>query len=321
MPVRKRGGSWQVTVCYASKVYRRSSRRWDRAHAQAVERKMLDDLKRAELGLSPIKTFNDAIERWVIEELPTKRCKRTWINNIKLIGSILEGRPLTDVEEVCRSIRQQRGKRGELTPATINRRLAIVRRLLSLAYKRWGWLDQPLHQRVQLLPERGERHVYLTPPQVEALAQACTHGSDAILLAAYTGIRRSQLLRLTAQNRIGDCLHLGTDGKTGQPQVIPLHPRVQRISLPLRVTNDVLRREWRAATARLGLHGVRFHDLRHTFASWLIQSGADLQHVRDFLGHSTVAVTQRYAHLRTEHLRRALERIETTQSLHSNLKQ
>lgn len=90
-------------------------------------------------------------------------------------------------------------------------------------------------------------------------------------------------------------------------QIIPLHPRIDSIQLPLRVTPTLLRKAWEKARAKLGFSHVHFHDLRHTFASWLIQSGADLMHAREFLGHSTVAVTQWYAHLSTGHLRRHLD--------------
>ncbi len=54
---------------------------------------------------------------------------------------------------------------------------------------------------------------------------------------------------------------------------------------------------------------VRFHDLRHTAAAWLIKSGASLKHVADLLGHSDVRVTQRYAHLAVADLRRAVARM------------
>lgn len=266
------------------------------------------------MGRKPARTFNEAVERWVREELPHKKSKQSFLYKLSRIAPILEGRLLSEVDTVCSQIRAQGGARFDaMKPATINRHLAIVRRLLSLAYKRWGWLDEPLHQRVELLPEKGERHVYLTEDEVEALAASCKHAGDALLLAAYTGIRKSQLLRLTRANVVGDCLHLGTDSKTVQPQVIPLHPRVQGIAatLPLRCTPPVLRREFEKAREAIGRPDIHFHDLRHTFASWLIQSGADLMHVRDFLGHSTVAVTQRYAHLKTENLREVLHKVGT----------
>ena len=320
MPISKRGEAWQVTVCHAGQVHRRSSRLWSKTEAREVEQKLIRDLIALDLGKQPDRTYNDAVAEWLKQEAPRKKSEAKLRSVLNTIAPILEGRSLTDVNEVVREIRAQSGIRGQaLAPATLNRRLAFVRRLLSLAYKRWGWLDQPLHQRVELLPERNERHVYLTEKQVARLASLCPRAGDAILLAAYTGIRRGHLLRLTAADVIDDCLSLGIDSKTGAPQIIPLHPKVKAIAagLPLRVTNQVLREEFEAARQTMGL-AIRFHDLRHTFASWLLQGGADVMHVRDFLGHSSVAVTQRYAHLKTSHLRDALGRIgaPTAQRLH-----
>lgn len=315
MPIRKRGDAWQVTVCWRGQVHRRSSRHWDRAQAREIEKRLLDELHAGEVGRKPARTFNDAIERWLEEEVTHKRSAKSYRSQASLIAHILEGRPLSDVADICREIRAMPSTSGTpLRAATINRRLALVRRLLSLAYRRWQWLDEPLHQRVQLLEERNERHVYLTPAEVRALAIRCPNAGDAILLAAYTGIRQAHLLRLTKADLVGDCLHLGIDSKTGRPQLIPLHPDVQTIAagLPLRVTLSVLRREFEEARDALKLPHVHFHDLRHTFASWLLQAGADLMHVRDFLGHSTVAVTQRYAHLQTAHLRQALHKLGTS---------
>jgi integrase len=83
-----------------------------------------------------------------------------------------------------------------LSNATVNRRLALLRRVCRLAYAEWGWLDKPIL--IRLLPERNERHVYLTPDEVEALARACPNpaAGDMCRLAAYTGLRRGELFAL-----------------------------------------------------------------------------------------------------------------------------
>jgi hypothetical protein len=73
---------------------------------------------------------------------------------------------------------------------------------------------------------------------------------------------------------------------------------------------DHFRSAWETSVRRAKLKNVRFHDLRHTFASWCVQRGATLQEVKDLLGHSSLAMTLRYAHLAPEHLRTAVSRLD-----------
>lgn len=260
------------------------------------------------MGRQPHRSFYAAVERWTKEELPKHKDEARERSHMAALAPFIEGKMLADAPEVAAEIKR---KAGTLKAGTVNRRLALLRRLVNLAWKNWGWLDQPLGQRISLLPLRNERHTYLTEKQVASLAKRMPRSGGYALLAAYTGIRRGQLLRLTKANAVGDCLQLGTDGKTGQPQMIPLHPKVRHLAKKLPLCSDqILKIEWEAARKALGLPTVRFHDLRHTAASWLLQApGSDLMHVRDLLGHTDVRMTQRYAHLRTEHLRRQVRRI------------
>jgi integrase len=200
-----------------------------------------------------------------------------------------------------------------LTAATVNRRLAILRRVGNLASETWDWIDEPIGRRVKLLPEHNQRHIYLTLDQVEGLANACTsaHAADLIRLAAYTGIRYSHMLRLTSAAVRGDSIVLDTSSKNGRPLLLPLHPRVQDIAerLPLPILPLDLRRQWEAAREANGLPFVRWHDLRHTCASWLVQAGVPIVVVKELLNHKTIATTMRYAHLANENLRDAVRRI------------
>ena len=69
---------------------------------------------------------------------------------------------------------------------------------------------------------------------------------------------------------------------------------------------NAFRSAWEAALAMAGLEDFRFHDLRHTFASWLVQRGRTLKEVQEALGHQTITMTMRYSHLAPDHLRAAV---------------
>lgn len=74
---------------------------------------------------------------------------------------------------------------------------------------------------------------------------------------------------------------------------------------------DTYRTAWEAAVRRAKLHGVTFHSLRHTCASWLAQAGRSMKEIQDFLGHRSVTMTNRYAHLAPSHLRAAAAVLDT----------
>jgi integrase len=76
---------------------------------------------------------------------------------------------------------------------------------------------------------------------------------------------------------------------------------------------------WQRACKKVGIADFRWHDLRHTWASWHVQAGVDPQHLKTLGGWSTLAMVERYSHLNVEHLRNAADRIPTTLSLQSEV--
>jgi integrase len=113
-----------------------------------------------------------------------------------------------------------------------------------------------------------------------------------------------------AQIRDG-AIDLGTNTKTGAPRRIPIIPQAKPFLrfLPFERKVDSIDPVFRRARAAVGLDHVHFHDLRHTTASLLIQSGVDLYTVGRILGHSTPATTARYAHLADRTLREAMDKL------------
>jgi site-specific recombinase XerD len=89
----------------------------------------------------------------------------------------------------------------------------------------------------------------------------------------------------------------------------PEAARIAAKRLPFQIGAALLRKRFDAARAAAGLPAVHFHDLRHTYASWLVQAGQPLTSVRDLLGHSSSAVTDRYSHLAQTHLRAAVSKL------------
>ncbi len=307
MPVRKRGDIWHIRVQIAGQRIEQSAGRGaTRSDALAIEAQIRRDHVAGRVGHAPRRTIDQAVARWLTGEASLLKSHANLAGKVAAIERAITGQPLTQIVEVAEGIKAD-GIRAGLKPATINRRLAILRRVANLASQQWGWLDADLGKRIKLLPGETARHLYLTPGEVEALARACEHPrvADAIRLAAMSGLREGELLRITADQVRDGCIVLASDTKNGRPRVVPLPKEAQSIALPLGITYATLRTYFERARTAAKLPAVHFHDLRHTYASWLVQSGIGLAAVRDLLGHANLAVTSRYAHLATGHLRAA----------------
>jgi integrase len=307
MPVRRHGKGWEVRVQSAGQRF--SKTLGNRRDASELERLVRARITDRVLGRTPEYSLEEALTRWLTGEAKLLKSYRDLKNKVREMYPHIQGKPLAAVVDVAEAVKQA-GITAGLMPATINRRLAVLRRVANLAYRQWGWLDKGLGERIRLLPGEKQRHVYLTPAEVQRLAAAAPGKvvREAILLAAMSGLRRGELLALRATDRVDGALSL-PDTKSGRPRVVPLQPEALGIPLPIKLTVDELRVGFDIARAKAKLPHVRFHDLRHTYASWLIQAGVSLTAVRDLLGHSSIAVTGRYAHLGTEHLEEAVRKL------------
>lgn len=308
MPVTKRPdtGHYQVTVGHGGRTHRKTSRDWTYADAKAYERRYLAALKDAEAGKQPERLIAEGLERWLTETVPLLRSARQTRNHAKQLLPYVRGRLLSDAGVVWSEIvAAEMGKAA----ATVNHKGRILRQVTRKAFRSWHWLERPVV--IELLPE-VPRERFLTLAEVDRLANAFESPAarDYMLLAAYTGIRRGHLLRLTRHDVQGRYLRLDRTSKTRTLQLVPLHPKVQAIAerLPLGIGNRQLEEAWKAAREAAGID-CRWHDLRHTCASWLVQSGVPLHTVAEILGHSSTAVTRRYAHLAPEHLSEAIDKL------------
>lgn len=311
MSVRRIGQRWQVRLRLGGgeRVEQTLPRTAKRADALQLEAQIRRSAIDAAIGRKPRYLIDDALDRWV--ESSAKHLK-SWQRDLRYRVDVLRGytdkHPLDRIPEVAERIKAD-GAVEKLSPAAINRYVALLRRVGNLA-ERWGWTDKPLGRRVQLLPENSQRHVYLSPEEVEKLAKkADPLTADMIRFAALTGLRRGEMLRLQPEQVRDGILVLDAVTKSGRPRGIPLPPQavaIARKHLPWGVGIDLLRKRFVAAREAAGLKHARWHDLRHTYASWLVQAGKPLAAVRDLLGHSSLAVTNRYAHLAPAHLRDAV---------------
>lgn len=196
-----------------------------------------------------------------------------------------------------------------LSPATIKLRMAYLRAACRWAWRRHGMGDHDPAERVILPTVRNERHEYITRAELLRIARIIKHldARAMVLLAFYSGMRWSECMRAepTANG------WLLTDTKNGERRLVPIHPKVAHLARrwPREIVERTAQAWWRYAADACGHQGLRFHDLRHSAASAMINAGVPLYTVGAVLGHKAAASTKRYSHLDTSTLTEAVARI------------
>jgi integrase len=224
-----------------------------------------------------------------------------------------------------------KAKRKTLAPATINRYSASLAAVLTWSIKRRVAPRGFVHpcRSVERREENNERVRFLSDVERDALLAACKKApwprlNLVVLMALTTGARKGELLGMRWSDVDFD-RSVASVGRTknGDPRVLPLVPAVV----------DELRRfegaasslvfpsprnprkafgfeaQWQAAMEAAGVRRFRFHDLRHSCASYLAQSGATLLEIGDVLGHRQLSVTKRYCHLTVNHKTALVNRV------------
>lgn len=201
--------------------------------------------------------------------------------------------------------------------ATANRRLCILKAVAKFAWRK-GWTEENLSARIQLLPENNARQTYLSASDVEALLDAAPDEQSRafIALAAFTGMRQGEVLALRPSDVEGGAIHV-RDSKTGEPRVLPVVPAAKGYldHIPFKSHRRTLYAAFEQARAAIGRPDIRYHDLRHTTASLMIQAGVPLYTVGEILGHKSTQTTKRYAHLAEGNKREALAKAFPTSVL------
>jgi integrase len=133
----------------------------------------------------------------------------------------------------------------------------------------------------------------------------CRRARAAIRIAFYSGMRLSEIL---GAERL-DGMFVLADTKNGEPRHVPMHPRIRAAAQVGPRNKWNVSKEFKAAAVAIGMGHLRFHDLRHSAASEMINAKVDLYTVGAVLGHKSAASTKRYAHLATDAIKTALGQI------------
>ena len=210
----------------------------------------------------------------------------------------------------------------ERSPSTINRYVTSLSHVFSVALREWDWIETNPVGRLRKLKEPQGRVRFLSDTERKRLLEACRKSSTRqllplVVLALSTGARRGELLGLRWSDvdwhREVAVLH---DTKNGNRRALPLtshslaHLRtlaeVRRIDSAMVFAgksgrSTFPRTAWESALRAARIEDFRFHDLRHSAASYLAMNGATLAEIAEVLGHKTLAMVKRYSHMTEQH--------------------
>ena len=322
---RKDSPYWWVKLTPRSGApIQRSAGTADKAAAQEYHDKLKAALWDQErLGIKPKHSWREAVVRWLQEtsEKTTHRedkKKLIWLH--AFLGDL-------DLDQITLDVidRIRAAKLKDVSKATTNRYLALVRSILRRARDEWEWVDKL--PKVRLFKEAGGRDRSLSVEQAKALLRELpAHQRELVLFALATGLRQSNVLRLEWAQVNLELRHAwikGTQSKNRHPISVPLNDAAlgvlkrQEGKHPKRVftfrgkpVNSANTRAWKAALLRAGIQDFRWHDLRHTWATWQRQAGTPTHELQRLGGWRTGAMVERYAHLAPDHLAVAASRLD-----------
>lgn len=284
-------------------------------------------------------TLNDLVDRYIKTVVPNKKKHgikqasqlQWWKQELGhyLLSDITPALVAEKRDKLLDGITYRKTKRST---STVVRYMAALSHAFTIACKEWGWIeDSPMRKVTKPREPRG-RVRFLNTNERECLLQACKDSNHpylhiVVFLAISTGMRYSEIMKLTwsdvdfSKRRI--TLH---ETKNGERRVIPLvgkaaemlkqHESSRRMDTTLIFPAQkgqklqkpaVLRSAWQRVLQKADIKNFTFHDLRHCCASYLAMNGASLAEIAEILGHKTLQMVKRYAHLSEAHTTSVIE--------------
>lgn len=316
MAIFKRGNTWWIDITTGQgERIRRSTETTDRKAAQEFHDKLKSELWRTSKLKEGLRyTWDDAALRWLDDrERPDNG---TLVGILRWLQTHLRSRKLVDIDAALLEEIVCSKKKEGVSPATINKTLMVVRAVLRMSHA-LGWLESV--PKIRMMKTEGKRVRFLTHQEAERLLKTLpAHKADIARFSLCTGLRMANVLGLEWSQvdvirRV--CWIHPDQAKARKAIAVPLSDEAIAVIARqigqheqfvftyqgkpiLRVNN----RGWKRSLEKAGIKNFRWHDLRHTWASWHIQAGTPLSVLQELGGWESTEMVRRYAHLSGEHL-------------------
>ena len=315
---RKNSPYWYYKICHKGEVLQGSTGTHIKAKAQEFHDKLKNSLWEQErLGVKPVYVWEDAVLKY-LEETKHKASQVSDIYHLRWLDNFLNGVELQvikrDLLDKISAAKQSEGVKN----STVNRMLEVVRAILNKALNEWEWLDRvPM---VRMLSEPTKRVRWIAREEADRLiSELPPHLADMTCFSLETGLRKNNVtgLQWTQIDLERCCAWIHPDqAKAGKAIHVPLSDvaiavlvkqigkhQTNVFTFNGKPVHQVNTKAWHKALGRAGIVEFRWHDLRHTWASWHVQRGTPLNVLMELGGWSTLAMVMKYAHLSSDHLK------------------
>ena len=320
----RRRGSPYWWIRYADRngrVHRRSTDTSSKKLAREIlakQRVLVAENRHLDVKKVPNTTFFELCDQYW--ELDGKHKRMKGLKNMidiwkKGIGDV----PLKELtQQELERFLNKRMERKKHSPSTRNRHLAHLSSMFNKG-KEWGLATENPASRINPLREVGARMRFLVEGEITRLLKAASKKLRSLLITAlHTGMRKGEIVNLKwpdvdFKNKIITV----QESKSGKKRMIPMDETLYEALrvLPSRFKRGYIfpspvkpdkpwydfRKRFESAKQKAGIDDFRFHDLRHTFASHLAMNGVDIKTVQELLGHASLTMTMKYAHLAPDH--------------------
>jgi len=330
---RKDSPCWWIKLSVNGHRIQRSTGTTDKQKAQEYHDKLKAQLwDETRLGIKPEYRWNEAVVRW-LKETEHKVSQVDDKTHLRWLHPYLDGKKLTDINrETMETILEAR-KAGGASNCTVNRTLEVVRAILRKAVYEWEWLDKV--PKVRMLPEPKRRIRWLTQEEAQRLiSELPGHLAALVRFSLETGLRQRNVtyLEWSQVDIERRCAWIHPDQAKAKKAIpVPLSEAAVILLQEQQGINDKYvftyhgepvqqpnNWAWRKALKRAGIKDFRWHDLRHTWASWHVQNGTPLHVLQELGGWSCADMVRKYAHLSSEHLAAYAEMMSKGLMLYKN---
>lgn len=311
-------GKWYCRFYFRGKDMHRLCRgATNKSKAEEIERAIIYDLELQEHGYKVKEQKNIYFRR--LKELYIAHAKnnhKRLRNQIYYLNRLEQyfgnGKPMNnitpeDIEKFKTYLRVER----KLKNSSINRFLEILSKMFNLAIDNNLLTENPVRKAgmlrednitIRFLLLEEERRLY------RAIDNIAPYLKPIVVMALQTGMRKGEILNLQWSNIKCGYIEL-LETKSGKMRTIPISPTLRDVLSQLPKVSEYIfinpktnkpytdiKKSWHKVLDSAGIENLRFHDLRHTVATRMVERGVDLLVVKDILGHTMIETTMRYAH-------------------------